>query len=213
MLPALYNTAERGTKVYEFVASSYTPTVGILADISNQQSEEFSGLLTVCQPHTPGQNPIPKTEDEVCSVVQVAVESGSAMNVSLLGNDDATPDAVLSGMVEHSWIHLACHARQDPTQPLESAFMLAGDPKEGCPLKLTEIAKRANTNADFAFLSACQTATGDVFAIRRIGPSRRGHAHGWVPPSHRNYVGGQRQRCAYHCKDGVRIYALRWEGG
>ncbi|KAK0430715.1 CHAT domain-containing protein [Armillaria borealis] len=158
----LYNTAERGTKVYEFVASSYTPTVGILADISNQQSEEFSGLLTVCQPHTPGQNPIPKTEDEVCSVVQVAVESGSAMNVSLLGNDDATPDAVLSGMVEHSWIHLACHARQDPTQPLESAFMLAGDPKEGCPLKLTEIAKRANTNADFAFLSACQTATGDV---------------------------------------------------
>ncbi|SJK99821.1 uncharacterized protein ARMOST_03132 [Armillaria ostoyae] len=158
----LYNTAERGTKAYEFVASSYTPTVGILADISNQQPEEFSGLLTVCQPHTPGQNPIPKTEDEVCSVVQVAVESGSAMNVSLLGNDDATPDAVLSGMVGHSWIHLACHARQDPTQPLESAFMLAGDPKEGCPLKLTEIAKRANTKADFAFLSACQTATGDV---------------------------------------------------
>ncbi|SJK99811.1 uncharacterized protein ARMOST_03122 [Armillaria ostoyae] len=154
----LYDTTARGTKVYEFVASSYTPTVGILADIINQRSEEFSGLLTVCQPHTPGQNPIPKTEDEVCSVVQVAVECGSEMNVSLLGNDDATPEAVLNGMAEHSWIHLACHARQDPTQPLESAFMLAG----GRPLKLTEIAERANRNADFAFLSACQTATGDV---------------------------------------------------
>ncbi|KAK0430704.1 CHAT domain-containing protein [Armillaria borealis] len=158
----LYNTAEHGTKVYEFVASSYTPTVGILADISNQRSEEFSGLLTVCQPHTPGQHPIPKTEDEVCSVVQVAVESGLAMDITSLDKDDATPDAVLSGMAEHSWIHLACHACQDLTQPLESAFMLAGDPKEGCPLKLTEIAKRANTNADFAFLSACQTVTGDA---------------------------------------------------
>ncbi|SJK99807.1 uncharacterized protein ARMOST_03118 [Armillaria ostoyae] len=158
----LYDTAERGTKVYEYVASSYTPTVGFLADIINQRSEEFSGLLTVCQPHTPGQNPIPKTEDEVCSVVQVAVESGLAMDITSLDNNDATPEAVLSGMVEHSWIHLACHARQDPTQPLESAFMLAGDPKEGRPLKLTEIAERANRNADFAFLSACQTATGDV---------------------------------------------------
>ncbi|SJK99794.1 uncharacterized protein ARMOST_03105 [Armillaria ostoyae] len=158
----LYNTAEHGTKVYEYVASSYTPTVGILADISNQPSEEFSGLLTVCQPNTPGQNPIPKTEDEVCSVVQVAVESGLAMDITPLDKDDATPDAVLTGMAEHSWIHLACHARQDTTQPLESAFMLAGDPQEGRPLKLTEIAERANANADFAFLSACQTATGDV---------------------------------------------------
>ncbi|KAK0449902.1 hypothetical protein EV421DRAFT_1989714 [Armillaria borealis] len=139
----LYNTVERGTKVYEYVASSYTPTVSILADISNQLSEEFSGLLAVCQPNTPGQNPIPKTEDEVCSAVQVAAERGPVMNVTLLGNDDATPDA-------------------DPTQPLESAFMLAGDPKEGCPLKLTKIAERANTKADFAFLSACQTATGDA---------------------------------------------------
>ncbi|PBK75344.1 hypothetical protein ARMSODRAFT_386552 [Armillaria solidipes] len=158
----LYDTAERGTKVYEFVASSYTPTIGILADISNQQSEEFSGLLAVCQPNTPGQNSIPKTKDEVCSLVQVANERVPTMNVTLLGNDDATPEAVLSGMAEHSWIHLACHARQDPTQPLESAFMLAGDPEEGRPLKLTEIAERANRNADFAFLSACQTATGDV---------------------------------------------------
>ncbi|KAK0193542.1 CHAT domain-containing protein [Armillaria mellea] len=155
-----YNTEECGTKVYEYVASSYTPTVGILADISNQPSEEFSGLLTVCQPHTPGQNPIPKTEDEVYSVVQVAVESGLA--ITPLDNNDATPEEVLSGMAEHSWIHLACHAHQDPTQPLESAFMLAGDPAKGRPLKLTEIAERANTKADFAFLSACQTATCDT---------------------------------------------------
>ncbi|PBL03932.1 hypothetical protein ARMGADRAFT_37961 [Armillaria gallica] len=156
----LYDTTVHGTKVYEYVASSYTPTVGILADISNQRSEEFSGLLTVCQPHTPGQNPIPKTEDEVYSVVQVAVEGG--LTITSLGNDEATPEAVLSDMAEHSWIHLACHARQDPTQPLESAFMLAGDPEKGRPLKLTEIADRTNTKADFAFLSACQTATGDA---------------------------------------------------
>ncbi len=36
--------------------------------------------------------------------------------------------------------------------------MLAG----GRPLKLTKISEQANMNADFAFLSACQTAMGDV---------------------------------------------------
>ncbi len=76
--------------------------IGILADIINQPSEEFDGLLAVCQPHMPGQNPIPKTEDEVCSLIQVPAEHGPVMNVTLLGNDDATPDAVLSGMAEHS---------------------------------------------------------------------------------------------------------------
>ncbi len=84
------------------------------------------------------------------------------MDITCLDNNDATPEAVLSSMAEHSWIHLACHARQDPTQPLKSAFILAGDPEQGRPLKLSEIAERANRNADFAFLSACQTATGDA---------------------------------------------------
>ncbi|KAK0495225.1 hypothetical protein EDD18DRAFT_1332604 [Armillaria luteobubalina] len=34
--------------------------------------------------------------------------------------------------------------------------------EKGHPLKLAEIAEHANTNTDFAFLSACQTMMGDI---------------------------------------------------
>ena len=56
-----------------------------------------------------------------------------------------------------NWIHLACHGTQDLDNPTKSAFILAdGD------LELAEIIKHPLPHAQFAFLSACQTATGDA---------------------------------------------------
>ena len=54
-----------------------------------------------------------------------------------------------------NFVHLACHAVQDSNLPLNSSFHL----QDG-QLRLSEIIKK-NTTADFAFLSACQTSTGD----------------------------------------------------
>lgn len=68
----------------------------------------------------------------------------------------ATADAVLNAMEEHSWVHLACHASQNPENPTHSAFHL----HEG-KITLEAITKRSFKNKGLAFLSACQTATGD----------------------------------------------------
>ncbi|KAF8595641.1 hypothetical protein BDV93DRAFT_456417, partial [Ceratobasidium sp. AG-I] len=53
-------------------------------------------------------------------------------------------------------VHLACHAMQNPMNGLESAFYL----HDGT-LKLAAITQKQLKRADIAFLSACQTATGD----------------------------------------------------
>jgi CHAT domain-containing protein len=68
----------------------------------------------------------------------------------------ATITSVLSAMEKHSWIHLACHAKQDAKNPTESGFRL----HDGI-LSLAMITNKTFQGKDLAFLSACETATGD----------------------------------------------------
>lgn len=68
-----------------------------------------------------------------------------------------TVKRVLEEMARCEWVHLACHGTQDLEHPTKSAFILTDG-----NLELEEIIKHPLPNAQFAFLSACQTATGDV---------------------------------------------------
>jgi len=76
-----------------------------------------------------------------------------------LDHQDATVDMVLRQMEskEYPYIHLACHGLQDSDDPQKSAFVLY-DGK----LDLAQLMSKTADNAQLAFLSACQTATGDV---------------------------------------------------
>ena len=66
--------------------------------------------------------------------------------------------SVLEGMKTCHWIHLACHGHGSTSNnPSECAFALA-DGK----LNLAEISKHSFPHAEFAFLSACDTVSGDV---------------------------------------------------
>ncbi|TFY73278.1 hypothetical protein EWM64_g10733, partial [Hericium alpestre] len=76
--------------------------------------------------------------------------------VEELAGEAATVAAVHAAMERSNWIHLACHAVQDPSDPLKSAFCLADG-----RLQLQDIIRKSHPHADFAFLSACQTSTGD----------------------------------------------------
>jgi len=68
----------------------------------------------------------------------------------------ATISRVKLEMASHPSIHFACHASQDVKNPLMSGFYL----HDG-RLELSEIMKQNITNCELAFLSACQTSTGD----------------------------------------------------
>jgi CHAT domain-containing protein len=113
--------------------------------------EDFQ-VLTVAQAWAPGAPPIPKTEDEVRIVRRLT----TGVRIVNLMKEDATVDRVREEMTKSNWIHLACHGQQNPDDPMESGFLLHDK-----ILKLSEIVKMSLPKADFAFLSACETAMGD----------------------------------------------------
>jgi CHAT domain-containing protein len=109
-------------------------------------------MLTVAQPATPNAAPIPQTEDEVKLVQEIAADH----YVINLTREEATVDRVLAAMKESNWVHLACHGQQCIGQAMESGLLL----QDG-KLKLSTVVRESLPKAEFAFLSACQTAMGD----------------------------------------------------
>ena len=101
---------------------------------------------------TPGHTRLPNADKEL----ELIKQFGSNLDVHSLPGELATVEHVLEGMEERSWVHLACHAVQHRSLPTESAFCLHNG-----NLTLSKIITKSFPNADFAFLSACQTATGD----------------------------------------------------
>ncbi|KAG1717530.1 CHAT domain-containing protein [Suillus occidentalis] len=77
-------------------------------------------------------------------------------NRSTISGDVATRAGALQALQENTWVHLACHGKQDPTQPYNSHFVMRDE-----HLTLLDIMDRDIPHAEFAFLSACHTAVGD----------------------------------------------------
>ncbi|KAI0031629.1 CHAT domain-containing protein [Vararia minispora EC-137] len=157
----LYRTEEPGTKVFEYVVSSYTPSLSVLHERMHQPDPiDSPSLLAISQPNTPNQNPIPKTQDEVAQIIELLALSEdpeAAIDVQWLDDADATVSAASTAMGAHSCVHFACHGIQHPSEPIKTTFKLAdGD------LTLLDIISAPHARADLAVLSACQTATGDT---------------------------------------------------
>ncbi|PPQ68743.1 hypothetical protein CVT25_012837 [Psilocybe cyanescens] len=145
------------TTLPDFEISSYTPTVLSLVK-KNQNLQEINpekvGLLMVSQPDTPELPCIPGTALEVGTIRQLLTEH--QIQYLTLESGDAEVDRVKEQMDSYSCIHFACHASQNTTMPLQSGFFLYNG-----QLELSEIIKKRIVGADLAFLSACQTSTGD----------------------------------------------------
>ncbi|QRV72005.1 CHAT domain protein [Ceratobasidium sp. AG-Ba] len=137
----------------ELIVSSYIPTLTALVSFERPLHAQ-SGLLVVGQEASPGQIPLPKTVDEL----EIIDKYATHIRLRRLERSSATVRATLSGMEEHGWVHLACHAVQNRDNPSHSAFHL----HDGV-LTLKEISRRQFKNKGLAFLSACQTARGHQY--------------------------------------------------
>jgi CHAT domain-containing protein len=148
---------EDAQKIFDYVVSSYTPTLSSLLPAKHHplKSNRTARLLTVSQPATPGLSPLPGTVNEVNAIHTLQSPTGR-LHITRLDDREATVATVLQHMKECGWIHFACHGVQDTIHPTESAFHLIDN-----PLTLKEIMKQSFTHTELAFLSACQTAKGD----------------------------------------------------
>ena len=144
-----------GPKLLDFVVSSYTPTLSSLIADSRTTTLPNSQVLAVALPMESG---LPGTARELDCI---ANRVGSS-NVKKLLEQDATIDNVIDGLEESSFVHFACHGVQDATSPNESALLLAKSSR----LTLSRLNCLSLPHAQLAFLSACQTATGDEMLVR-----------------------------------------------
>lgn len=130
---------------------SYTPTLSAM--LSASQSIGPLKVMTVIQPHTPGQRSLPFTRDESKNIKKyVPSESWTEIGSS---EHPTSIDDVLFHLKTVSIAHFACHGEQDLKSPLDSALLLSDG-----RLKMSRLMEEPLFNAHLAFLSACQTATG-----------------------------------------------------
>ncbi|CAE6422728.1 unnamed protein product [Rhizoctonia solani] len=139
--------------VFDYVVSSYTPTLTALLSTSTESLPQHSSIVAIGQEATPGQSPLPGTATELAYIANHATTAFFHKSIT---NEDATSVTVLDAMTRHDWVHLACHAHQNTLDPTHSGFFL----HDGI-LSLATITRKAFKNKGLAFLSACQTATGD----------------------------------------------------
>ena len=146
-----------GSCISDFVVSSYTPTVGTLLEKFEQKpnSETSSKVLILSQPNTPCLTTIPGARSETHAIRDRLRSKG--IKALLLEDDHATVSRVAEEMPKHNWVHFAGHAVQDQGNPLRSGIILHDGRLDFAGLFTTE----KMPYAAHAFLSACQTSTGD----------------------------------------------------
>ncbi|GAB1527614.1 hypothetical protein RhiTH_010790 [Rhizoctonia solani] len=140
------------SRVFDYVVLSYTPTLTALLASAPTAENRAPRVLAVGQMATSGYSQLPGTARELASI---KTHTQDRAEYSQLIGSKATATSVLDAMEEHDWVHLACHAQQNVTDPTKSGFFLHGG-----RLDLASINQQSLRNKGLAFLSACQTATG-----------------------------------------------------
>ena len=140
----------------ELVISSYAPTLSSLINAYSAPHTPFS-MLAIGQPGTPTMSPLPAVRRELATIERACARISH--DPTTLVGPDAT-DFTVSGTLVHSphtWLHISCHAHQDPRDPFESALYI-----HNSPLTLRELVQLDLDGVQSAFLSACLTSAGDA---------------------------------------------------
>ncbi|KAJ3572155.1 hypothetical protein NP233_g3281 [Leucocoprinus birnbaumii] len=143
--------------------SSYTYGIEVLLnararsrDTTSEQSlrQQFSLVGIGKYPGRP-YLALPSVTREIQTLTDL-VEGHSRITLHKIENDEASVGAVLSALKSSQFVHLACHGARDLQQSLDSSLVLTDG-----NLQLRRILAEDLKSAEFAFLSACQTAIGE----------------------------------------------------
>ncbi|KAG1766627.1 CHAT domain-containing protein [Suillus placidus] len=135
---------------------SYTPTLSALIRSRQMMKKRVTPSFVAIGQGQPGAGK-GKALSAVDSELELVHELVPATaNHTTISGDAATRAGALQALEENTWVHLACHGKQDPTQPYNSHFVMRDE-----HLTLLDIMDRDIPHAEFAFLSACHTAVGD----------------------------------------------------
>ncbi|KAG1778844.1 CHAT domain-containing protein [Suillus placidus] len=135
---------------------SYTPTLSALIRSRQMMKKRVTLSFVAIGQGQPGAGK-GKALSAVDSELELVHELVPATaNRTTISGDAATRAGALEALEENTWVHLACHGKQDPAQPYDSHFVMRDQ-----HLTLLDIMDKHIPHAEFAFLSACHTAVGD----------------------------------------------------
>jgi CHAT domain-containing protein len=135
---------------------SYTPTLSALVRSRQLMKKRVTPSFVTIGQGQPGVGKgkaLLAVDSELELVHKLIPATASRTSIS---GDAATRAGALEALEDSTWVHLACHGKQDPAQPYHSHFVMRDE-----HLTLLDIMERHIPRAEFAFLSACHTAVGD----------------------------------------------------
>ncbi|KAG2033623.1 CHAT domain-containing protein [Suillus americanus] len=135
---------------------SYTPTLSALTRSRQTMKMRVTPSFAAIGQSQPGAGQgtlLPAVDRELELVHELIPSNIKFTNIS---GDKATQAGALNALQQNTWVHLACHGKQDHEQPYKSCFAMRDK-----PLTLLDIMDNNSPQAEFAFLSACHTAVGD----------------------------------------------------
>ncbi|KAG0704892.1 CHAT domain-containing protein [Suillus ampliporus] len=135
---------------------SYTPTLSALIRSRQMMKTHITPSFAVIGQSQPGagQGTELATVDSELELVHKLIPPN--VKFTSLSGEEATQAGALNALRTNTWVHLACHGKQDREQPYNSRFAMRDK-----PLTLLDIMENDVPHAEFAFLSACHTAVGD----------------------------------------------------
>ncbi|KAG2148773.1 CHAT domain-containing protein [Suillus clintonianus] len=135
---------------------SYTPTLSALIRARQAMKMRATPSFAAIGQSQPGAGQgdvLPAVDSELELVHTLIPPNIKFTNIS---KDEATQAGALNALWCNTWVHLACHGKQDLEQPYNSCFAMRDK-----PVTLLDIMENNSPQAEFAFLSACHTAVGD----------------------------------------------------
>lgn len=144
--------------VYDRVVSSYTPTLRALHHArAVRHSSRAQRMLIVSIPNTPGQSRLPGASTE--QALLAARFAGPERTV--LTDTQANRAAILTQLGRHRWLHTSCHGTQNLVNP-SAGGLLPYDWQTAGLITVADLTAPGHPGGEFAFLSACKTATGGL---------------------------------------------------
>ncbi|KAG1767990.1 CHAT domain-containing protein [Suillus occidentalis] len=135
---------------------SYTPTLSALVRSRQTMKKRVDPSFVAIGQGQPGAGKgkaLLAVDSELELVHELVPATASHTTIS---GDAATRAGALEALELNTWVHLACHGKQDPAQPYHSHFVMRDE-----HLTLLDIMGEDIPHAEFAFLSTCHTAVGD----------------------------------------------------
>jgi hypothetical protein len=144
----------------DFAVSSYTCGVRNLVDARRQLSQmrlDNGKILLVTQPDVEGFAALPNAIAEANQISRIIPPSAFVQLDDPVAEYTLGIAQTLDACPQASILHLACHGQQNRENSLESGFIF----KDG-KLTISSLIQLNLSDAFFAFLSACESAKGDV---------------------------------------------------